>query len=518
MARPLVRASRRLLAVARGISVGDLDQDVDIKVAGELGATADAFGDMVAYLREMEQAGERIADGDLTADIEPKSEHDALGHALGRMTVNLREMIGEVVATATTVSTSSDAVTRTSDESGRAVAEIAGAMTEITSGAEAQLRMVSSATRSAAEMSPGRRRVRRRRPPVRRRRARGARAGPRGRRGRDPGHDGDERRARLLPLGLGGDVRPGGQVGPDRLDRPAHHRDRRADEPARAQRRHRGRARGRERQGLRGRRRGGPPPGRERRRRGARDRRPDRPRSRPRPARSSRSSPTAPRAPRRAPAPSSSPATRSSASTPRSRRCTCGSARSPTPPARSPPASETLQSDLNEVAGVAERSTAASEQVSAAAQQTTASTSEITAPSSACTGPRRSCRARLALPPDGLTTAARPDRRARLTFSGTWPSNSARAACRRMCSGVFSTSSRRCARYSVTACAITIGASSSAPHGCAPASLRARRGRARRRPRSGPRTPRRRVLARRVDDRRGTRTSSESVIWLGSSA
>jgi len=60
MARPLVRASRRLLAVARGISVGNLDQDVDIKVAGELGATAEAFGDMVAYLRDMERAGERI--------------------------------------------------------------------------------------------------------------------------------------------------------------------------------------------------------------------------------------------------------------------------------------------------------------------------------------------------------------------------------------------------------------------------------------------------------------------------
>ena len=39
---------------------------------------------------------------------------------------------------------------------------------------------------------------------------------------------------------------------------------------------------------------------------------------------------------------------------------------------------ETLRSDLNEVAGVAERSTAASEQVSAAAQQTTASSTEIT--------------------------------------------------------------------------------------------------------------------------------------------
>ena len=41
-----------------------------------------------------------------------------------------------------------------------------------------------------------------------------------------------------------------------------------------------------------------------------------------------------------------------------------------------------------------------------------------------------------------------------------------------MCSGVFSESSRRCAS-SVTAWAITIGASSSAPHGCAPRGRRA---------------------------------------------
>jgi methyl-accepting chemotaxis protein len=153
MARPLVRTARRLLTAARGIAAGDLDQDVDVATGGELGATAAAFSDMVAYLREVEQAAERIADGDLTTEIEPKSELDALRHALNRMTLSLSEMIGEVVATATTVSESSDTVTRTSNESGRAVAEIAGAMTDITSGAEAQLRMVADATRSAAEMS-----------------------------------------------------------------------------------------------------------------------------------------------------------------------------------------------------------------------------------------------------------------------------------------------------------------------------------------------------------------------------
>jgi methyl-accepting chemotaxis protein len=153
IARPLVHAARRLLGVARGISNGELDQEVDVNVGGELGATAVAFGDMVAYLREIEAAGERIADGDLTVDVEPKSERDALGNAFQRMTANLRRMIGEVVATASTVSESSEAVARTSDESGRAVAEVADAMGEITSGAEVQLRLVGSATESAAEMA-----------------------------------------------------------------------------------------------------------------------------------------------------------------------------------------------------------------------------------------------------------------------------------------------------------------------------------------------------------------------------
>src|SRR3954451_8466511 len=51
IARPLQRAARSLLAGARGIATGDLDQRIDVRVGGELGATAADFEDMVAYLR-----------------------------------------------------------------------------------------------------------------------------------------------------------------------------------------------------------------------------------------------------------------------------------------------------------------------------------------------------------------------------------------------------------------------------------------------------------------------------------
>src|SRR3954451_2289771 len=70
IARPLVRGARGLLDAARGIAAGDLAQHVDVRVGGELGATAGAFEQMVDYLRTMERAGERIAESDPTLDGE----------------------------------------------------------------------------------------------------------------------------------------------------------------------------------------------------------------------------------------------------------------------------------------------------------------------------------------------------------------------------------------------------------------------------------------------------------------
>jgi methyl-accepting chemotaxis protein len=153
VASRMVRAARRLLTAAKGIAEGDLDQKIDVSAAGELGATAAAFGDMVEYLRGIERAGARIADGDLTVEVVPNSERDVLGNAFQRMVANLRQMIQEIVATASTVSQSSDAVATTTTETGRAVGEVAQAMGEITTGAERQLGMVGSATSSADAMA-----------------------------------------------------------------------------------------------------------------------------------------------------------------------------------------------------------------------------------------------------------------------------------------------------------------------------------------------------------------------------
>ncbi|MBB4639691.1 methyl-accepting chemotaxis protein [Longimicrobium terrae] len=87
--------------VAERVSAGDVDgveargiETVEADAGGtdELGRLVAAMRGMVAYLREMAQAADRIAGGDLSVPVHPRSERDTFGHAFQRMTTSLRSM------------------------------------------------------------------------------------------------------------------------------------------------------------------------------------------------------------------------------------------------------------------------------------------------------------------------------------------------------------------------------------------------------------------------------------------
>jgi methyl-accepting chemotaxis protein len=276
LARQITGGVGQMLRAAEGISEGDVDQQVTLASRDELGRTAGAFRRMIEYLKEMAGAADRVAAGDLTVLVEPKSDRDALGNALSGMTVNLRELIGSVSESSGNLSAASQEMASTSDEAGRAVGEIASAVGDVAQGAERQVRMVESARESAQEAA--------RAATISAERAQET-AGS-AEQAREVARDGvraaeqatgaDPRRGRLVGRGR---VRDRGPVGPqraDRRDRGHHHRHRRADQPARAQRRHRGRPCRRAGPRLRGRGRGSPQAGRGvpgRRRPDLRDRR-----------------------------------------------------------------------------------------------------------------------------------------------------------------------------------------------------------------------------------------------------
>jgi methyl-accepting chemotaxis protein len=124
-------------------------------------------------LEALTSALEAMREGDLTHEVTPVttpvevSSKDELGQlsetfngvlsktqrsvaAYNEMREQLGSLIGEVSATAGTVSSASQQMASTSEEAGRAVGEIASAVTDVAQGAERQVRMVET-TREAVQ-------------------------------------------------------------------------------------------------------------------------------------------------------------------------------------------------------------------------------------------------------------------------------------------------------------------------------------------------------------------------------
>ncbi|HEY4276686.1 MAG TPA: HAMP domain-containing methyl-accepting chemotaxis protein [Conexibacter sp.] len=95
LSRQIAGGINQMMRAARGIAKGDVQQTVEVKSRDEIGQTAAAFREMIAYLEEMAQAARRIASGDLSVEVLPKSERDALGQAFREMSVELRGALGD---------------------------------------------------------------------------------------------------------------------------------------------------------------------------------------------------------------------------------------------------------------------------------------------------------------------------------------------------------------------------------------------------------------------------------------
>jgi methyl-accepting chemotaxis protein len=151
LSRRIMAGLRQMLVAAQAIAKGRLDQDVDIASRDELGDTGQAFGEMVAYLRETASAADAIGSGDLTVDVVPNSDQDVLRVAMRNMADSLNAVIGELNTSAGTVSSASQQLTSTSEETSKAVTEIATAIGDVASGAESQVRQVSGVRAAMSE-------------------------------------------------------------------------------------------------------------------------------------------------------------------------------------------------------------------------------------------------------------------------------------------------------------------------------------------------------------------------------
>ncbi len=138
MARTIVRPVHKLVGVADSVAVGDVAVDVDVHSNDEVGALADSFRSMIAYLREMAGAAEQIAQNDLTTQVNPRSEKDLLGNAFRTMIHNLTGVIRqladnarELVSAATEISSSSEQMSRGAKDQAQQVEQVSTAIEEM---------------------------------------------------------------------------------------------------------------------------------------------------------------------------------------------------------------------------------------------------------------------------------------------------------------------------------------------------------------------------------------------------
>jgi methyl-accepting chemotaxis protein len=85
-----------LVPIAKAVSAGDVDQNVQVKSGDEVGQVTQAFADVISYMKEMASAAGRISDGDLTVQVKPKSDKDAMSNAFVTMAATLRSLKGEI--------------------------------------------------------------------------------------------------------------------------------------------------------------------------------------------------------------------------------------------------------------------------------------------------------------------------------------------------------------------------------------------------------------------------------------
>jgi methyl-accepting chemotaxis protein len=148
----VMRSLREMRRVADRIAEGDVEGDVHVSSRDEIGQTAAALGAAVnGYLKEMAEAAQQVAAGNLTVSVEPRSQRDLLGRALGDMITSLRALVGEVADATVHMTSASQQMAATSSEASRAVEEIATAVGDVAEGAGRQVHMVDEAKRAADE-------------------------------------------------------------------------------------------------------------------------------------------------------------------------------------------------------------------------------------------------------------------------------------------------------------------------------------------------------------------------------
>ncbi|GAK69539.1 putative methyl-accepting chemotaxis protein [Agrobacterium rubi TR3 = NBRC 13261] len=127
---------RKIMTVAEAVSVGDLDQEVEIKTNDEIRDLVNRINVMTGNLRNTASVANEIADGNLTITPRPLSDKDTLGISLQRMVERLRGVVADALAAADNVSSGSQELSASSEQLSQGATEQASSAEEASASME----------------------------------------------------------------------------------------------------------------------------------------------------------------------------------------------------------------------------------------------------------------------------------------------------------------------------------------------------------------------------------------------
>ncbi len=98
LARMITEPIGQLVTAAQALSVGDLDQTIDVAGEDELGKLAAAFRAMMDSERHMATVAAAVGQGDVSSDVSPRSPKDVLAVALQNMIQAIRRLVSDASA------------------------------------------------------------------------------------------------------------------------------------------------------------------------------------------------------------------------------------------------------------------------------------------------------------------------------------------------------------------------------------------------------------------------------------
>lgn len=152
MYRITVQPIQNLITAAEKIAGGDLNVEVHQRSNDELGRLAEVIRRVVAYQRNMAEAANNLAVGNLVVEVKPQSDQDVLGNAFAAMIAKLRRMVAQIVQNAQELNLASGQLASTANQAAQATSQISTTIQQVAAGVTHQTDTISNTSSLVEQM------------------------------------------------------------------------------------------------------------------------------------------------------------------------------------------------------------------------------------------------------------------------------------------------------------------------------------------------------------------------------